>query len=1534
MLKKFWMGIVTILCAIAITITINYAWFVSGYDVDPLATGSSVDAYYLKGSGTELDPYIITTPRHLYNLAWLQYLGTYNKPTTQDGTTYTSTYFKLGTTADGTLDMTGWPLPPIGTAKYPFIGNFNGNGWTISNLTTTNNFSEFGDKHPSGITANGANGTDAFEQANCGTIGFFGAIGAYNNSVISDTVTTNTPGVSYPTTTNTATNFYLNNTNVHTKTQSTIIGAVAGYVNATLSQIGVIQPHLNIATTSESAKLGSNFSDFAVVGYAESQYTTQKTKSSTIIYNPTYDYSHFNFKGMGSQAAWGGSMDLQKLYNRIKNSANSGQYITTSNENYINSELRYEGTGVNKTSVVTYGANSNFQYKSWGGINGAYLRDYSSKDYYTNDDAFQCLPALYKDVIIVTKTDTVLDGFTISNTQNSRYLNITSSHVTNTINFSVIINHESDTARTWLIDNNKIYTYNEDDGYAYYLVGNSDLSLSVTNDDSLASTWTWDSTTYRTTINSTNYYLKYFNNEWTLKNTYAISDGNNHYIKYDTAQSNNIGTATSLADATPFMFTNEGTYPSGKIYTNNGVYLRNNNTTLQLTTTNSNNEWNNNGNQLFRSINNALYYIQYNSGWVLTTPTQYYIQYNGNYLYLNNSGQIQTAGTTNINTATAFTIPNSLLTGTISNPSTGKISAIIGNNTYYLRYNNNALTTTSRQNDSGTTWSYDGHGFYQTNNSTKYYIQFRSNAWQINSAVQIETDYYYISYNSNYLSINANGSNYTNQTSINNATLWHFSNATSNPSGVISTEVSGTAYYLYDAGNYVGVSSNTSDAISWTNNGSNRLRASNSNYINYSGSRWYCDSDTQNLTITRYYIADYENTPMGFVTAAAINALTLSKLSSSQSINKTTSTAQNPITINEYTRDPVTVEPSVFNYIPINADDSSPYGVAANNTGYIMSGGYESSLNCDIRVSSFTKTNDIGAGITGSYNTNSKVFKSNSIYTIRNNNLGFIKDSTTTPSGTYYDESLFTKYSDSKSQLQTTLSNSGSYVYGLHFMDSSISKQHLVVAPSVKINGDTHNNYQMPEDCIDFTLKSKGYINFFSGYYFSGNGGTNNSFFSLHEIIRDSNGKITQIRHILKVYERDSDKQYIYYYKDDDANVYGYYTYNARTKQIETVSNFSETGHTLKYDSDWIENPEAHGVSYNSHKTYIFYFEIPVNQGEYALGSVSGKTGTYLIYLDIGANASIVDRTTITQQSVRTTQDFTYVNGIQLLETDSTYSSDANSAVAIIAASQTGTFDFSRSGNTITTPALNSTYFDDNLTCSNLSITVPNATITTKVLKYIDFNNGTNSLYYTTVKDVDGVATFETRLIGNDTNSIIVTNATPTEEQKTAEFGLLKPGTGENAGYGVLDTAANAISTHSSGFSTSSKILDYYCYIPTSQASNITENIEMNVEQVSDTGNVIVGTFTISNGTYTFPAPDSYTTTHCYKLVGNDINLQPNGLIVYIGPDTKANASITGPTSNVATVTISGSSYTFTFNASDINNAEKTITIYVQPQTS
>ena len=60
-------------------------------------------------------------------------MGTYNQLNSETGMIPT-TYFKLGTD----IDMTGITLSPIGTDRYPFVGNFNGCGYTISNLTVSN----------------------------------------------------------------------------------------------------------------------------------------------------------------------------------------------------------------------------------------------------------------------------------------------------------------------------------------------------------------------------------------------------------------------------------------------------------------------------------------------------------------------------------------------------------------------------------------------------------------------------------------------------------------------------------------------------------------------------------------------------------------------------------------------------------------------------------------------------------------------------------------------------------------------------------------------------------------------------------------------------------------------------------------------------------------------------------------------------------------------------------------------------------------------------------------------------------------------------------------------------------------------------------------------------------------------------------------------------------------------------------------------------------------------------------------------------
>ena len=73
------------------TIASSLAWFRPTATVTPSDTpveGVSEGAYYAYGNGLlptaqnpTNKPYGITRPRHLYNLAWLQYLGFYNKGT-------------------------------------------------------------------------------------------------------------------------------------------------------------------------------------------------------------------------------------------------------------------------------------------------------------------------------------------------------------------------------------------------------------------------------------------------------------------------------------------------------------------------------------------------------------------------------------------------------------------------------------------------------------------------------------------------------------------------------------------------------------------------------------------------------------------------------------------------------------------------------------------------------------------------------------------------------------------------------------------------------------------------------------------------------------------------------------------------------------------------------------------------------------------------------------------------------------------------------------------------------------------------------------------------------------------------------------------------------------------------------------------------------------------------------------------------------------------------------------------------------------
>ena len=110
----------------------------------------SLRSYYECGSGTEDDPFVITRPRHLYNLSRLQGLGVYGE----------KKYFQLGKEDLGGVDSNGVPMcyvddssseqkpyldmstsnrttnpvNAIGSEALPFYGEFDGQNVEIKNL--------------------------------------------------------------------------------------------------------------------------------------------------------------------------------------------------------------------------------------------------------------------------------------------------------------------------------------------------------------------------------------------------------------------------------------------------------------------------------------------------------------------------------------------------------------------------------------------------------------------------------------------------------------------------------------------------------------------------------------------------------------------------------------------------------------------------------------------------------------------------------------------------------------------------------------------------------------------------------------------------------------------------------------------------------------------------------------------------------------------------------------------------------------------------------------------------------------------------------------------------------------------------------------------------------------------------------------------------------------------------------------------------------------------------------------------------------
>lgn len=743
-----------------------------------------------------------------------------------------------------------------------------------------------------------------------------------------------------------------------------------------------------------------------------------------------------------------------------------------------------------------------------------------------------------------------------------------------------------------------------------YLTVNGSLALteSAEDEDIL---WTLESDGYFTrTLTFGNVSVKYrlvYDNGWKAACIgKLITDGNNNYLSADTKSIKNAAENTAL------VWQTEEDTNGIRFYTfiNSVPYYISFSSGLTVSETPFN--WKKDGNSYYYTNNGRDYYIRYNNGWeAVTLEYKLITDGNGNYLKADGNNSFSNAAADN---ATRFYFSNS---------DSGTITYNFNNSQYYLGVSNGSFA------DTATNWSFTADGCLRADN-TYYYLVY-DGGWKIaDNSLR-----YTISYGSNYLNINSAGNGIIRGTDQSTATKWTFSNTNTptTPSGTISVKTDSGVKYLVIESSWSGfyrsysltVSSSSAD---WTNY-SGKLYC-NGAYIRYS-SGWTTTTNRRNATQLSF------NEVRDKITAVALENGTDAKPEITVRDNRIPAT---DITVSETTtvnfnldfekttqkrinkETKTNVSGGYQTYFPLRIADENengwydaadPFKVSQKNTGYIISSARIEDTNAaanqkaagDIRISYFPISS-----VSDSYNiSNRNAFKT--IYTVDGK-------------GNHPYTANSSVYDAASKQMLETLDGSSS-VYGLHFMDAKISKDYLVTAEKAIVLGKEYDNYEMPMDSIDFNVIERGSINFFAGTYFT----DNNTFFSLHQVFRDENNKITDIKEIAEIYEHKDYKAlrpYIYKFSDG--------TYSNADGNYTGATSIDTSAYTSVFNTKWITEP---GISQGNK---IYYFEIPCNKGEYCLGSVSGKTGAYLIYLDIAANGGEAIKKVISSEGNAVTNAF------------------------------------------------------------------------------------------------------------------------------------------------------------------------------------------------------------------------------------------------------------------------------------------------------
>lgn len=335
------------LCALLLAgAAVTYAWYRPiKLNFAPAKVDGSIRAsYFQSGDGSKDAPFEIAKPEQFYNLAWLQYLGKFNEA--DENRTIPTTYFYLS--AD--IDMMGYVLPPVGTEKYPFVGNFNGGGKTVTELKIA---------VPTDLPIEG-------EYEKPQIVGVFGVVGTMNGEA--GNITIGEQNYTYSSAANEVKNVTFKGLTVETQTANALIGLAAGYVNGTLTNVGIqldntLMSKLDIkVNTSPLKAISANLSDHSLVGYTKDVETD--TSNTVKHYQPTVAQGTFTAKGEtgDDETTGGGSLNVANLHGRLATFRANSTEAASNNMNYSSGAKYYTFAGGNKGSVTFDNYNERYGY--------------------------------------------------------------------------------------------------------------------------------------------------------------------------------------------------------------------------------------------------------------------------------------------------------------------------------------------------------------------------------------------------------------------------------------------------------------------------------------------------------------------------------------------------------------------------------------------------------------------------------------------------------------------------------------------------------------------------------------------------------------------------------------------------------------------------------------------------------------------------------------------------------------------------------------------------------------------------------------------------------------------------------------------------------------------------------------------------------------------------------------------------------------------------------------------------------------------